>query len=82
MARRRASAVEELILVKVTRLGSEVKEVSLPKDSTVSQALEAAGLDAEAYNRIRISGESVELEDIVENGDIITVSGGMKGGNA
>lgn len=82
MARRRAEAEVDAILVKVSRIGSQVVEVSLDKDSTVQDALDAAGFDAESFNRLRIAGEAVELEDIVEDGDILTVSGGMKGGNA
>lgn len=81
MARRRTQT-DAIIEVKVARLGSEVKTVALSPDSTVADALEAAGIDTENYNRLRIAGETVELEDIVENGDIVTVSGGMKGGNA
>lgn len=81
MARRRTST-EAMIEVKVARLGGEVKTVALQPDSTVADALEAAGVDSENFNRLRVSGEPVEPEDVVEDGDIITVSGGMKGGNA
>lgn len=79
---RRSRNTDETIEVKVARLGGEVKTVALPKDSTVSDALEAAGIDPENYNRLRVAGVIVEPEDIVDNGDIVTVSGGMKGGNA
>jgi ribosome-interacting GTPase 1 len=78
MARR--AAKKEEIFVKVARTGSTVKEVCLNGDRTVEDALNAAGVEYSESSRIRINGETVDLEDEVSDGDIITVSGSIKGG--
>lgn len=81
MATRRKKTTEGEIFVKVARTGGAVHEVALTEGQTVEEALELAGIDYDAKSRIKANGEEVELDDVVEDGDRITVSGTIKGGN-
>lgn len=78
MARARRTPVQ--ITVRVAKIGSTVKEVLLETGATVEDALNAAEIDASGSTRMRISGEEVELDSEVEDGDLITLSGNIKNG--
>lgn len=80
--RRTTQTATSEILVKVGRTGSPVVEVVLNGARTVRDALEAAGVEYESNSRIKVGGETVDLDsgDELENGDIVTVSGSIKGG--
>ena len=80
MARRTDAVDETEIFVKVARTGGAVHEVCLNGDRTVEAALKAAGVDYDDNSRIRINGEEVDLDDQVESGEIVTISGKIKGG--
>ena len=75
--RRQASAG---VFVKVAQTGGEVKEVLLNGDKTVADALEAAGISHDSDNRIRVGGVEAELSDTLQDGDIVTLSGKVEGG--
>lgn len=80
--RRRARTEETEILVKVGRTGGRVEEYSLTgTEPTVADALEAAGLSVSKGDRIRVNGDTAEDDTILENGDVITVSGKVSGGS-
>lgn len=79
-ARKKAKATENEIFVKVARTGGQVHEVSLTEGQTIEDALELAGIDYDTKSRIKANGEEVELDDLAEDGDRITVSGTIKGG--
>ena len=79
-ARRGRPRREAGVFVKVARTGGEVKEVLLNGDKTVKDALEAAGIDFDDDNRIRVGGEEAELSDTLKDGDIVTLSGKVEGG--
>ena len=68
------------IIVKVVRTGGEVKKYSLEDGSTVEDALDAAGITYNRRDRVRINGEIAELEDVLEDGDRVTVTGKVAGG--
>lgn len=78
MVRRNDSGGEADIEVKVAILGQAVKTVLLPVDSTVGDALEAAGHSANST--VKCNGEDVDSTDTVEDGDRLTVSSKVKGG--
>jgi len=83
MARPRGRPRSELdeIFVKVARSGGEVKEVLLNSDRTVQDALNAADLEATDSDRIRVEGQPAELDDELKEGDVVTLSGKIEGGN-
>lgn len=83
MARRRTRRTRREtsdITVKVARTGGTVKEVLLAEGATVEEALTAAEIEYGDNSRIRVAGESVELDTELEDGDYVTVSGKVKGG--
>ena len=81
MARRtRSEESNTETLVKVGRSGGRVEEYSLTGDEpTVADALAAAGIRLTKGDRIRLGGQSADEDEIVENGDIITIGGKVSG---
>lgn len=67
------------IFVKVCQLGSEVHEYGLNGARTVKAALEAAGLNAEGADKIRVNGQPATLEQELENEQIVTIAGRIEG---
>lgn len=67
-------------LVKVGRIGKEVREYVLNGNRTVQAALEAAELQVSDAETVRVDGKLVEMSDAVKNGAIITVAGKVKNG--
>lgn len=61
------------IAVAVSRLGSDVVPVTLPKDSTVRDALEKAGVTAGARTEYFVSGVKADMDDVLENGDVLAL---------
>jgi sulfur carrier protein ThiS len=76
----RTTHEEETIIVKVAKTGDTVKEVCLNGDRTVEDALEAAGLEYDETSRLRVNGQTVDLDDELEDGEILTVGRKIKGG--
>lgn len=81
MARRTQQEETDTILVKVARAGGTVQEVCLNGNRTVADALRAANIEFDDTSRLRVDGETVELDDELEDGEIVTMSGKIKGGN-
>lgn len=84
MARRRKTeeTTEQETMVKVGRSGGRVEEYSLTgEDPTVEDALRAAGVNTTKGDRIRLNGETADEDEIVEDGDIITIAGKVSGGS-
>lgn len=69
------------IFVKVARTGAPVREVSLESGSTVADALRAAQITLKDNETIRIEGEEATRDDTVNNGEVITLSKNVEGGN-
>ena len=72
--------IQKTIIVKVAKVGETVKEVMLESDSTVEDALEAAGYEPECED-VRCNGKKAKAENIVEDGDILTIVGKIEGGS-
>ena len=79
-AKRGRPARQQEIEVKVGRTGGIVHTLALEPGATVEEALQAAGVDYDAKSRIKANGTEVNLEDVVEDGDRVLVSGTIKGG--
>jgi sulfur carrier protein ThiS len=74
----RASRTE--IDVKVAQLGSPVTEVTITKGGTVADALKAAGVKTGGVT-VKCAGRKVELDDLPDHGDRLTISDPVKGAN-
>lgn len=61
------------IAVAVSRLGSDVVPVTLPKDSTVRDALAKAGVSESARTEYFVSGVRAEMNDVLEDGDVLAL---------
>ena len=68
------------IFVKVARTGGSVTEVSLNGGRQVEDALDAADISYSESDRMRINGSPAQLDDELKDGDIVTISGRVKGG--
>ena len=79
MARRRTSE-NNTFEVKVARVGGAVQSFLVEEGATVEAVLAMADVDAGQYDRIRVNGETAELDDVVEADDLVTLSGKVKGG--
>lgn len=75
----RSTDSNEEMLVKVGRSGGEVKEYAVKDRATLLDVLEVAGLVLTQGERVRVNGESASEDDIVEDGDIVIVSGKVAG---
>lgn len=73
---------KDIVTVKVGRTGGKVEEYELEGDEpTVGDALEEAGISVSKGDRIRMDGDLVDRDTILEEGAIIMVSGKVSGGN-
>lgn len=68
----------DLITVKVIKVGEPTQEVALNPNSTVADALEAAGFAGEA---VSINGEMKRGTDLVRDGDRLVVTQKVEGGS-
>ncbi|MFH1211476.1 MAG: MoaD/ThiS family protein [Candidatus Woesearchaeota archaeon] len=59
-------------LVKVGKLGESVQEYSLTNGETVADLLAMAGIELE-NEELQRNGQRVELDTVLENGDIVMV---------
>ena len=78
MVRQAESDGDNAIEVKIALMGGEVSLVALTAEATVEEALEAAGVDTD--RNVKCNGESVNLSDIVEDGDRLIITDNVKGG--
>lgn len=80
VANRRRRATQE-IQVKVGQIGHRTVELTLAEGAVIEEALDAAGFSGGAGSRIRLNGETAELDTVLESGDLVTVAGKVEGGN-
>ena len=68
------------MFVKVAPVGSEVKEVMIPENSTVAVALTHAKIDSSNYDSIHMNGSPASLGDAVTAGSVIVLTPRIRGG--
>lgn len=61
------------ITVTIARFGSGTREVTVPVDTTVADALAAADLSPENGEVVMVAGVTAQPTDIVEDGDIVSI---------
>jgi hypothetical protein len=66
-------------LVKVTKLGETVTEVSLVEGATLNDALVAAEMSVEGM-KVSVNSRDHELDAEVYNGDIVVLTPKIEGG--
>lgn len=71
----------ETIAVAVSRMGSEVVPVTLPKDATVRDALEKAGVSTGSSTEYFVSGVRANMDDVLEDGDVLALVTPKQAGN-
>lgn len=70
-------SIKDLVKITLIPVGGSAKEVNLKKDSTVEEALNAAGMSCGSDTEIRCNGDILEADHIVEDGDqLVILSGG------
>lgn len=74
------------MIIKIVRLGQAIQEAKLPAGTTVADAVAAAcdGLELTidaVSNEIRVNGQKVDDDTVLEDGDIVTAVPAAKGGN-
>ena len=70
------------IEVKVARTGGKPEVYVLEEGATAEDALDAAGITYNRRDRVRINGDIAELDDELEDGDRVTVTGKIQGGKS
>lgn len=75
--------IKDLIKVILIPVGGTTKEVNLKEDSTIEEALSAAGMRYGSDTEVRCNGDILEADHIVEDGDqLVILSGGkIEGGS-
>jgi sulfur carrier protein ThiS len=72
------------IMVKIAPLGKSVVEVTVEEGTTIRNAISAATTSGRTtvtgYEDLRRNSMPAKLDDIVKNGDIITLVPAIKGG--
>ena len=68
------------IAVKVARFGEPTIDLKLKKGATVEDAIEESGISVGSSEQMYVEGQSAELEDQLENGDLLQVVGRKEGG--
>lgn len=76
-----SEAEGETIAVAVSRLGSDVVPVTLPKDATVRDALEKAGVSTSSSTEYFVSGVRANMDDVLEDGDVLALVTPKQAGN-
>lgn len=68
------------ITVQIALLGRATTSVTLPADSTVADAFEVAGITLNNGDTPMVEGVRAEPHNVLDDGDIITVSANKVGG--
>ena len=74
------NANEDMISVEITRMGADLKTVSVPVDSTLEDVLEEAGMTLSSSESAWVKGDSAEFDSIIDDGDSIQIVGKKEGG--
>ncbi len=61
------------IAVAVSRFGSDPVIVKLPHNSTVGEALSAAGVAIASREQAYVAGQEARNADILEDGDVVSI---------
>lgn len=74
-------AAENVMDITIGRFGTEPQVVSVPKDSTVREALSEVGISLGDSDKVWVNGTRANLRDILEGGDIVNVVTPKQAGN-
>lgn len=69
------------IFVKIGRFGSDTMSLELPKDATIKDALDEAGIELSAIDKVWVNGERANQRDILEDGDTVNIVTPKEAGN-
>ena len=61
------------ISVVIARFGSDPEKLEVPKDSTVDDVLEEAGVNLGSSEKVWVNGEKATRKDLVEDGDNVLI---------
>lgn len=64
---------EDTIKISIGKFGSDPKEVTIPADSTVEDALEAAGISLSSTEKVWVNGERANANDILDDNDTVNI---------
>lgn len=72
----------DIIEVKIGRLNSEVKTITLSSDDcTISKALQVAGMNKKDSEIVKVNNEEEDdLDSELENGDLVVLVKNVEGG--
>lgn len=69
----RAARSEGEISVAVSRFGQDTVMLKLAKGTKVGDALEKEGIELESNEKIFVAGEEATRNDILEDGDVLSI---------
>lgn len=70
---KKAKKVAGMIAIAVSSFGRETVALSLPEGATVSDALEKAGINLTGREKTYVSGDEVDSDDELEDGDVLSI---------
>ncbi len=69
----------ETVKVEIMEVGGQAVPVTVPKGTTIGQAMEQAGM-GEKIGRVRFNNNPVEKSNVINEPGTITVMGNAEGG--
>lgn len=81
LGRQSTAEKSETITIRVAQLGRDVVEVTGPKDMTVSQALEKAGMSLAKGLDLRVNNSTCGLDRKLADGEIVMLVPRIVGGS-
>ena len=68
-----------MITVKVIQIPGAIRDIALMPGATVADALRAASMSVDAGYELKVNGSVSETNDVLTDGDNITISTSAKG---
>lgn len=64
---------DETMVITIGRFGSSSEKITVPKDSTVEESLDEAGITYSSTEKVMVNGERASANDVLEDGDVVNI---------
>ena len=68
------------VSLRIARFGVATITVEVPAETTLAESLRLAGITLASTETVRVDGNQVDLNSIVEDGDEVSIVGNKAGG--
>ena len=66
-------AQNDSITIHISRFGHDTQTVSVAEGSTVDEVLQVAGVELAGLEELFVEGQTAESNDILEDGDLLSI---------